>query len=221
MAGQRRPKRVQRFASIRVWCSKRTAQQVVERPRAKQGGVCVKAIDSRFLLGLFLAAAAATPFATPFAQANGSGGSSSSSSGSQAQIQIEGSIPAICQFTTLPTTTSVGQLVTDAVTTLGSLGFTCNLATVCSVNLTVKSANGALKRDGGSETVPYSVAWNVQGSSDVFQPTAPWTTAFAFTLSSGAAGVQQLGVYKVKITGPTNGAPAGTYRDTITYTISP
>lgn len=138
-----------------------------------------------------------------------------------AQLQISGSIPGTCSFTTTPNVTSLGTLADNSVTELGSLGFTCNLATVSAVNLTVKAEHGALTRDGGTESVNYAVAWNVQGSSDVFNPTAPWTTASPFTLSSGLAGVEQIGIYKVRVTGPVAGKPAGTYRDTITYTISP
>src|SRR5690606_34603777 len=99
------------------------------------------------------------------------------------------------------------------------LGFTCNLATTSSVCLTVKSANGALKRNGGADTVGYQIAWDVQGASDVFHTIATSTTSF--TLLSGANGVEQLGAYKVKVTGPTAGKPAGTYKDIVTYTISP
>jgi len=158
--------------------------------------------------------------------AHGSGGDGGGvgtfgGAGDSAQLQISGSIPGTCTFTTLPTGTSLGTLASGAVTELGTLGFTCNLATVASVNLTVKSANGALLRDGGSESVAYSVAWNIQGASDAYNATAPWTSALAFTLSSGPNGVEQIGVYRVKVTGTTAGLPAGNYKDTITYTIAP
>ena len=136
-----------------------------------------------------------------------------------AQVQITGSIPAMCQFTTLPSQTSIGTIETGAISELGSLGFTCNIAMSGAVNLTVVSANGALRREDGAQTVAYEIAWNIQGSVDAFDGVA--TSPSGFNLLSGPNGVEQLGAYKVKITGLTAGLPAGTYGDTITYTISP
>jgi spore coat protein U-like protein len=151
----------------------------------------------------------------------GEGGGGISGYGDTAQIEITGSIPPMCEFTDTPNVSSLGALETNVPKNLGTLAFTCNLATSGAVSLTVTSANGALKRDGGSETVDYSIAWDIQGSVDVYQATAPWTSAFGFTLQSGPNGSNQLGAYKAKITGPTAGKSAGTYRDTLTYTISP
>lgn len=173
------------------------------------------------------AAAAGIVLSTSLAVATGGGGEyggeggevGSYGFGDSAQIEINGTIPPTCMFTTLPNVTTVGQMVTNNVTELGSLGFTCNIATSSSVSLTVKSLNGALKRVGGSETVAYQVAWNIQGATDVFAtiPTSP----APFTLLSGLTGIQQLGAYKVKVTGPTVGKVAGNYKDIVTYTISP
>lgn len=178
----------------------------------------------RFTAALGVAAAGvALSSSLAFATGGGHGGeggeSSSHGYGDSAQIEIKGQIAPMCSFTETPTVSSIGQMVTGNVTPLGNLAFTCNMATSSSVNLTVKSANGALKRFGGSETVDYQVAWDIQGASNVFA-TLP-TSAAGFTLLSGLSGVQQLGVYKVKVTGPTVGKPAGTYKDVVTYTISP
>ena len=139
--------------------------------------------------------------------------------GDQAQIQITGSIPAICQFTTLPSQSSIGTIASGAVAELGSLGFTCNMAMSGAVNLTVVSANGALRREGDTQTIAYEVAWNIQGQMDNFE-TIP-VNPTGFNLLSGPGGVEQLGAYKVKITGPATDLPAGIYEDTLTYTISP
>lgn len=153
--------------------------------------------------------------------AEGGGGVGISGFGDSAQIEITGSIPPTCKFTETPNVSTLGALETNVPKNLGTLAFTCNLATSGAVSLTVKSANGALKRDGGTDTVAYSIAWDIQGSVDAYQATAPWTAPFAFTLQSGPNGSNQLGAYKAKITSPTAGKPAGTYRDTLTYTISP
>jgi hypothetical protein len=138
-----------------------------------------------------------------------------------AQVDITGSIPPTCTFTTLPGSMSLGALVSGAQTTLGAFGFTCNLAETGAVNVTVQSANGALKRDGGAETVEYEVSWNIQGNPAASGNAMMWVVPFEFTLLSGAAGAEQLGDYAVRIVGPTDGLIAGEYKDTITYTISP
>ena len=68
-----------------------------------------------------------------------------------AQLQLTGNIPPTCSFTTLPGVTDLGDLSLSGPRALGSFGFTCNLATSGAVQLTVQSANGALKRDGGTD----------------------------------------------------------------------
>lgn len=141
--------------------------------------------------------------------------------GNSAKVDITGSIPSVCSFTTTPTNTSLGELVSGSVTSLGNFGFTCNLGVSSAVNLTVQSANGALKRDGGSETVAYQVVWNIQGNAAASGDPAAWLAPIGFTLSSGLNGVEQLGDFSVRVTGPTTGLTAGTYKDTITYTIAP
>lgn len=178
------------------------------------------------------AAAAGIVLSTSLALATGSGGeggeggewggeggeSGSLGFGDSAQIEITGEIPPTCEFTTLPDQTSFGQMVTDQEEDLGDLAFTCNIATSSSVNLTVKSQNGALKRVGGSETVPYQIKWEIQGPGAYATiPTSPT----GFNLLSGLSGIQQLGAYKLKVTGSTVGVVAGNYKDLITYTISP
>jgi hypothetical protein len=138
-----------------------------------------------------------------------------------ARVDITGTIPPTCAFTTTPTTTSLGDLVTGTQTSLGSFGFTCNLQAAGSVHLTVQSQNGALMRDGGTETVEYQVIWNIQNNPVASGDAAAWFAPFAFTLLSGSNGAEQVGTYAVKIVGPTQGLVAGEYKDTITYTISP
>ena len=176
------------------------------------------------------AAAAGIVLSSSLALATGSGGEDGGEWGGEggeghswgygdsAQIEITGEIPPTCEFTTLPDQTSFGQMVTDQEEDLGDLGFTCNIATSSAVNLTVKSQNGALKRVGGSETVPYQIKWEIQGPGAYATiPTSPT----GFNLLSGLSGIQQLGAYKLKVTGSTVGVIAGDYKDLITYTISP
>lgn len=138
-----------------------------------------------------------------------------------ARVEITGSIPPTCAFTTLPTTTVLGELATGAQTSLGPFGFTCNLEASGAVQLTVQSANGALKRDGGTDVVQYEVIWNIQGNPNASGNAAAWLAPFSFTLLSGSNGAEQLGDYAVKIVGSTDALLAGDYKDTITYTISP
>lgn len=173
----------------------------------------------RFTPALCTAAAGlALSSSLAFATGGGGGGSSSHGFGDSAQIEIKGSIPPTCTFTTLPDQTSFGQIVTDKEVILGDLGFTCNIATSSSVSLTVKSANGALKRIGGNETVPYQILWAIQGATTYATiPTSP----MSFALLSGTSGNQEIGAYKLKVTGPTAGVVAGYYKDLITYTIAP
>ncbi|MEQ1754257.1 MAG: hypothetical protein ABL973_08985 [Micropepsaceae bacterium] len=138
-----------------------------------------------------------------------------------AQLQLTGNIPSICAFTTLPSVTTLGDMTAGGVKSLGSFGFTCNLATSGAVQLTVQSANGALKRDGGTDAVAYQVNWSIQGNPVASGSPAVWTSPFAFALLSGVNGAEQIGTYSVTISGPTSGLVAGDYKDTLTYTISP
>jgi len=138
-----------------------------------------------------------------------------------AQIELSGTIPPTCGFTTLPANPDLGVLATGSVVTIGALAFTCNLAASGPVAITIQTTNGALKRDGGPETAAYDAAWDVQGRDGDFGNASAWTSPTTFQLVSGLSGVAQSGAYKIRITGPTANLPAGTYRDTITYTITP
>ena len=138
-----------------------------------------------------------------------------------AVIQISGEVAPRCAFTSTPTQGDVGELETGTAEAIGTLGFTCNLANSGAVSLTIQSQNGALRRDGGAETIAYEAAWDVQGRGGDFGNAANWTSPTGFSLQSGANGVEQVGTYFIRVTGPTQAAPAGVYRDTITYTITP
>ena len=141
--------------------------------------------------------------------------------GDSERIDITGRIPPQCSFTETPANTTLGTLNTNAEYELGNLGFTCNLAELSTVNLTVRSANGALKRDGGTETVAYSAWWKL-GAFTGFETVAAWNPAAkSFTEPSAANGVQKSALLAVKVTGPTAGLTAGDYTDTLTFTVSP
>jgi spore coat protein U-like protein len=139
--------------------------------------------------------------------------------GDTATLVVHGVIPAKCGFSSVPGATDLGELQTARVSTVGPLAFRCNLATSGPVSLTVRSQNGGLKRDGGTEQVAYEAAWNIQGLADSFVTLT--TAPIPFSLSSGVSGVEQSGAFKIRVTGATDALVAGTYRDTITYTISP
>jgi hypothetical protein len=144
----------------------------------------------------------------------------SSSVGDSESIDLHGHIPPQCSFTQSPNATNLGALVANAEHDTGTLGFTCNLAALSTVSLTVTSLNGALLRDGGTETVTYSAWWTIPAFAG-FNPTAPWTVPFAFAEQTAANGVQKAGQLKIKVTGPTAGLTAGDYRDTLMFTVSP
>ncbi len=148
------------------------------------------------------------------------GGVGTSSIGDSESIDLHGHIPPQCSFTQSPNATDLGALVANAEHDTGTLGFTCNLAELSTVSLTVTSLNGALKRDDGTETVTYSAWWTIPAFAS-FTPTAPWTVPFAFAEQAAANGMQKSGQLKVKITGPTAGLTAGDYRDTLVFTVSP
>jgi spore coat protein U-like protein len=145
---------------------------------------------------------------------------SASLAAESAQLVLHGTIEPRCGFTSVPQDANLGVLATGAILDIGQLTFSCNLAESTAINLTIQSTNGALQRDGGSEQVAYAAAWAVQGDT-AFYNMADYTGLHAFTLQSGAAGSQQGGTYRIQIVGSPDGLVAGTYRDTITYTISP
>ena len=180
----------------------------------------MKSTETRILrtnaLCLAGAAAAALALSSPaFAHDGGDG------FGDQAQVKLSGSIPAMCEFTTPPIDASISPMTTGAMSDPALLGFTCNL-TSGFVHLNVTSANGALKRDDGNETVAYAVAWDIQGNAQASGNAADWTApGHGFDLSPGTSGVEEHGNFTVTITGATAAMPAGTYRDTLTYEISP
>ena len=142
-------------------------------------------------------------------------------SGDSAQLLIRGVIEPKCAFTTVPGEADLGALHMGQVQQIGTLAFSCNLASSGSVTLTVQSDNGALKRDGGPETVGYSAAWDIQGRSGDYGDAANAVSPLTFSLQSGSAGSIQSGAYSIKITGAADTLVAGTYRDRITYTITP
>ena len=138
-----------------------------------------------------------------------------------AQIELRGTISPRCGFTTVPANGDLGELKTGQTTEVGSLAFSCNLASSSAVTLTVQSENGALKRQGGAEKVSYQAAWDIQGRNGDFVDAAPLVPGLSFSLQSGTAGSLQSGLYRIRVTGPTDALVAGTYHDRITYTISP
>lgn len=177
-------------------------------------GVCLRIHKDMRAGSIIVARAATVAFALGIA-------ASAQASDDSEEIEITGRIPPQCSFTETPANTKLGTLNTNAEYELGNLGFTCNLAELSTVNLTVRSANGALKRDGGTETVAYSAWWKV-GAFRGFETVAAWNPAAkAFTEPSAANGVQKSAVLAVKVTGPTANLTAGDYTDTLTFTVSP
>src|SRR6476661_6803298 len=84
------------------------------------------------------------------------GASTATAASTSVQLELYGSVQPTCAFTQTPTQQDLTALQQGAVLTLGTLAFRCNLADSPNVHLTGQSDNGALKRDGGAETVAYS-----------------------------------------------------------------
>ena len=142
------------------------------------------------------------------------------STGDHDELEIAGEIPASCAFTQLPTETNLGAAATNLQKDVGLLGFTCNLAELSTVNISVKSQYGALKRTGGSETITYQARWAAAPALASFTAASVWFPGpFAFTALTAANGVQKSGQLTIKLTG----APsyAGNYSDTLTFTVAP
>lgn len=140
--------------------------------------------------------------------------------GDSAQIEIEGEIPEKCEFTELPTDTALGALTTGLEKTIGTLAYACNFAVSTNITIEITSANGALKRDGGSESVSYETSWALY-LAGAFVDASTWLGGDDFPLPSGLNGIPETGAFKVKVTGTTAGLPAGAYKDVLTFEISP
>jgi hypothetical protein len=169
------------------------------------------------------ATAAGMALSTSLALATGGGGyegSEGSGYGDSAQIEITGEIPQKCEFTELPTDTALGALATGLEKTLGNLAYVCNFAVSTNITIEITSQNGALKRDGGSETVSYEASWALYNAG-AFVDASTWYGGDDFQLPSGLNGVPKTGVFMARVTGSTTGLPAGTYEDTLTFEISP
>ncbi len=138
-----------------------------------------------------------------------------------AVLEITGEVSPRCWFIQDGLNADLGELQQGVTRVVGALGFRCNLASSGPVQLTIRSQYGALRRDGGAETISYQAAWDVDGRGEDFGDAGNWIAENSFTLPSGAFGVGLNGDYKIKVTGETDTAPAGAYRDTITYTITP
>jgi hypothetical protein len=141
--------------------------------------------------------------------------------GDQAQLLIHGTIEPRCGFSEVPAAADLGGLAHGRTSDIGALRFRCNLADQASVSLTVQSENGGLKREGGEEVVAYAASWDVQGNGANFVEASSLASPTGFTLASGTAAADEGGMYRVRVTGPTDALIAGTYRDRIIYTISP
>ena len=136
----------------------------------------------------------------------------------QVQLELLGSVEPKCAFTSTPTSGQLGSLKGGMSAELGTLGFRCNLPDSPQVSLSIRSENGGLKREGGSEIVPYSAAWALPGAGS-FTDASNFKNAVGFSTSAGDIFAGQQGVFKVQVGG--GELVAGTYRDRITYTISP
>jgi hypothetical protein len=134
-------------------------------------------------------------------------------------LSIDGHIDPTCGFTSQPAPATISGLGNAATVELGVLAFSCNLAGGPAVNVSVSSANGGLRRDGGAEVLPYGVNWQVPGWAT---PISAQALLHPYTVQIGAGPAQSMQGGAVQISLPAAvSVTAGTYRDTLTYTISP
>jgi len=140
--------------------------------------------------------------------------------GDQDSLEIAGEITPSCAFTQLPTDTNLGAAAVNLEKNVGVLGFTCNLAELSNVTITVKSAYGALKRAAGNETIAYQAKWAAVPALSAYTAATAWfPNAVGVPAVTAANGVQKSGQLTIKLTG----APtfAGNYSDTLTFTVAP
>ena len=182
----------------------------------KRGGYSSARGPSRIRLGLYCAFAGAAALSLILS----AGPARSASAPNTVQLRIVGQIPPQCGFTAAPDNSVLPIMQQNLTIDIGELAFSCNITSL-PVSLTISSANGGLKRQGGSEVIPYAVAWDVQGRFEDFGPASAFQAGVPFSLNSGGTAVAQRGRYKVRVTGDPSSYAAGTYEDTITYTISP
>lgn len=137
-------------------------------------------------------------------------------SAASVELVLQGSIAPKCAFSDPPQELSIAPDV--ELTASSPLGFSCNLPDAQTVNLTIASANGALKRDGAGAGLAYVISWSVGGETPV-DSFAPGTEAATFPVAAGPAGTGNSGSLSVRLSEPPT--QAGIYSDQITFTLSP
>lgn len=148
-----------------------------------------------------------------------SAAASASGQADSVEFELVGSVEARCAFIAAPGQVDLGAMEPGREIQLGELAFRCNMPDSPNVNLTVQSEHGALRREGGTESIPYSAQWDVAGGGTAVSA-ANFANPIGFSLAAGDIVAGQRGNFKVKLGG--SGNPfAGVYRDRITYTISP
>jgi hypothetical protein len=165
--------------------------------------------------------ALATPgLADDGGEGDGDDDTHATATGDHDELEIAGEIPASCAFTQLPNDTNLGSAAQNLEKEVGILGFTCNLAELSTVSITVKSQYGALKRATGSETIAYAAKWAAVPALSAYTAATAWfPNAAGVSALTAANGVQKSGQLTIRLMG----APgyAGNYSDTLTFTVAP
>jgi hypothetical protein len=138
-----------------------------------------------------------------------------------ADLEIFATIQPECSFTTVPG--SYSAPITNSIQNIGDLGYTCNLPDGSTANFTLQTENGGLKNVATGTVVPYEVQWNLppNDGSQAWQDAANFVSPVGFSWPASPAGTERKGLFRIRINAPLTGLPAGTYRDVVTYTISP
>lgn len=140
-------------------------------------------------------------------------------------ISVSTTVAPLCSLTTLLDSTEVlSAPFYPGEHDLGTLGYTCNFGNDYSFpSLKIKAVGGTLLVNGtDGHTVQYEVKWTVPLVSGpmAFQTAAVTTTFGAFSGQQGpVANVEQTGSVIVKLQGDLT--HAGTYTDTLEFSVSP
>jgi hypothetical protein len=138
-----------------------------------------------------------------------------------ASLTLTGTISPKCEFTTVPGPANFAM--TNGVIDIGDLGYTCNLPDGSNASFILQITNGGLKNGETGTVVPYDVQWNIPDNdgSQAWQDAATFLSGVSFSWPTSSAGVERIGLFRIRITAPLSGLPAGSYGSVVTYTISP
>lgn len=167
----------------------------------------IQTLRARMLVAAALIAACCTGFGSAAAAAS-------------ARLVVGGTVSPTCTVSGTASTITLGDVSLGASASAGTVGFSCNLVDT-GPTVSVTSSNHGLLREGGSETIAYTMSWPLT-DSQAFADFGAAQGAASAVLPAIAPGAMRSAQLSVKVaTGATGGMPAGTYRDVVILSISP